>query len=380
MAEREMFREPVTAIVLVLMTTSLLTCTVSSQPYKAIFKSEADSLAFNQLDTTVNVIPETIELGPEDSVGENFTIAVTVENVTDLAGLDIRISWNTSYLAHCSHMVTVSVEDYPNPVPPSSHPGILHDPTFGSITVNSTAGTLKAVYATFGPSFSGNGTVFVLTFNVINQPSFSEDDVTLSIQLTKTDLANTEGEAIPHVDFDATVTIHARENLHDIAITGITTSKTVIGQTYSMSINVTVENQGDYTEAFNVTLAANTAVIETVTNITLASVTNTTITFSWNTTGWMKGNYTIGAYATIVPYEKETADNDFIYGIVTVTIPGDVNCDFTVDIYDIVLLCYAYGSERGELRYDPNCDSEGDGDVDIYDVVIACGHYGETYP
>jgi len=89
MAEREMFREPVTAIVLVLMTTSLLTCTVSSQPYKAIFKSEADSLAFNQLDTTVNVIPETIELGPEDSVGENFTIAVTVENVTDLAGLDI---------------------------------------------------------------------------------------------------------------------------------------------------------------------------------------------------------------------------------------------------------------------------------------------------
>jgi len=40
---------------------------------------------------------------------------------------------------------------------------------------------------------------------------------------------------------------------HDIAVTNVTPSKTVVGQNYSLSIHVTVENQGDTTEAFNVT-------------------------------------------------------------------------------------------------------------------------------
>ena len=41
--------------------------------------------------------------------------------------------------------------------------------------------------------------------------------------------------------------------VHDIAIINVTPSKTVVGQNYSMSINVTVENQGTFTENFNVT-------------------------------------------------------------------------------------------------------------------------------
>jgi len=64
-----------------------------------------------------------------------------------------------------------------------------------------------------------------------------------------------------------------------------------------MHINVTVENQGDLTETFNMTLYANTTAINQ-TEITLTSGTSTTITLTWNTTAFAKGNYTISAYAT----------------------------------------------------------------------------------
>ena len=46
----------------------------------------------------------------------------------------------------------------------------------------------------------------------------------------------------------------------DIAITDVALSKTIVGQGYSMSINVTAENQGDDVETFNVTTYYNATV------------------------------------------------------------------------------------------------------------------------
>jgi hypothetical protein len=44
---------------------------------------------------------------------------------------------------------------------------------------------------------------------------------------------------------------------HDVTVTSVSPSKTVVGQSYITSINVTAANQGDYTETFNITLYAN---------------------------------------------------------------------------------------------------------------------------
>jgi parallel beta-helix repeat protein len=60
--------------------------------------------------------------------------------------------------------------------------------------------------------------------------------------------------------------------------------------------------------------------------------------------------------------------------IIMVRMPGDVNCDGTVDIYDVVLVCGAYGST------DSYTDLNEDGMINIYDVVITCSCYGKTYP
>jgi hypothetical protein len=160
---------------------------------------------------------------------------------------------------------------------------------------------------------------------------------------------------------------------HDVAITNITPSKTVVGQGYSLSINVTIENQGDYTETFNVTIYADTTSITTQT-ITLTSGNSTTITFIWNTSGFAYGNYTISAYAWPVPDETHTEDNTLIDGWVIVTIPGDVNGNHLADISDLVITVGTIPSAPGWSNWNPNTDINGDGVCDVSDLVICVGN------
>jgi len=176
-------------------------------------------------------------------------------------------------------------------------------------------------------------------------------------------------------------TIFVSLGVHDVAVTNVTPSKTVVGQGYSMSINVSVENQGDYPENFNVTLYGNTTIIDTLTNITLTSGNSTTITLTWNTTGIAKGNYNITAKAALIPGETDTVDNTaFADKSVCVSIVGDVDCDGDVDLYDAVKLLVCYGAKEGSPRYDPNCDIDGDGDIDLYDAVRLLINYGKKDP
>ena len=61
--------------------------------------------------------------------------------------------------------------------------------------------------------------------------------------------------------------------------------------------------------------------------------------------------------------------------------PGDVNHDLKIDIYDVVLICVAYGTIPSDPEWNPHADiAEPYGVIDIYDVVRCTSHYGETYP
>jgi parallel beta-helix repeat protein len=166
---------------------------------------------------------------------------------------------------------------------------------------------------------------------------------------------------------------------HDIAVTNVTPLKTIVGQGYTMNINVTVANQGDYTETFNITLHANPTVIETK-QIALANGASTTITFTWNTNGFVKGNYTIWAYAWPVPGETDTDDNTFVDGWVVVAMPGDINADGIVDIFDCVRIALAFSATPHDPNWDPNADITNDNLIDIFDLVIIALHFAETDP
>jgi hypothetical protein len=151
----------------------------------------------------------------------------------------------------------------------------------------------------------------------------------------------------------------------------------VIGQGYSAKINVTVTNQGTYTETFKVTVFANATSI-TSQNVTLSIGNSATTTFVWNTTGVPYGSYIIKVQVALAPSETNTANNTFVYGIVKVTIPGDVNGDGNVDWRDLGLLGLAYGSKPGDLYWNPNADINGDGTVDWQDLGILGLNYGKS--
>ena len=169
--------------------------------------------------------------------------------------------------------------------------------------------------------------------------------------------------------------------VHDISIADVSPSKTVVGEKLTLNLSVSVENQGDFVEIFNITAYANTTIIGTFENFALASGEAKTLSFIWNTTGAVKGNYTITAKATTVLGETDIDDNTLVADeFVCVSIPGDVDCDFDVDLYDAVKLLVVYGVEKGNSKYDPNCDIDMDGDIDLYDAVTLLTHYGEKYP
>ena len=163
----------------------------------------------------------------------------------------------------------------------------------------------------------------------------------------------------------------------NIAIKNVLPCKTIVGEGYSLSITVTVENQGHTNETFDVTASHNMTNIVPKQTIALPSRRFTTITFTWNTTGVAKGNYTISAYANPVLGETDTTDNTYVDGWVRVVIPGDVNGDGCVDIFDAVIIGLSFGSCPDDSNWDPRADIIEDDLIDIFDMVVVALHFGE---
>ena len=165
---------------------------------------------------------------------------------------------------------------------------------------------------------------------------------------------------------------------NDVATNAVVTSKTVVGQGYSVSINVTAQNKGEVTETFYVS-ALHGGVIDEL-PITLSPDSADMISIRWNTANTEMGNYTIGGYSEAVPGETSTSDNLLTGGWVVVTIPGDVKGDFIVDIFDAIMLAGTFNSVPLSPNWNPNTDINDDSSVDIYDAIILAGHFNQQYP
>jgi uncharacterized repeat protein (TIGR01451 family) len=178
---------------------------------------------------------------------------------------------------------------------------------------------------------------------------------------------------------------------HNIAALFVTPSKTLMKKGDSLALNVTVENRGLSSETFNVTVFANTTIIQTKT-VTLAEGNYTVVFFSWNTSSCNYGNYLIRAAADAVQGETQISDNEVAGGIVQIEIPGNVNYDQKVDLKDVYAVAKAYGSERNETGgqychiptrsccpHMPSCDVSNDGKIDLKDYFTTCKNYGKSW-
>ena len=208
---------------------------------------------------------------------------------------------------------------------------------------------------TFTPTSTGSYTVYVIVFDSVGaQATSNSADVTV--------------------------------NIRDVALTSFSSSKTFVSQGYGLNLSVAASNLGNYAETFNLTIFANATNIA-FQNVTLPSGNSTDDNFTWNTTGFAYGNYTITATAEFDPSENATTNNCTCSAIVT--IPGDLNGDFKVNMQDIALVARAFGSDGPNYLYpgsppssnwNPNADINNDGTVNMKDVALVARNFGQQYP
>jgi len=94
------------------------------------------------------------------------------------------------------------------------------------------------------------------------------------------------------------------------------------------------------------------------------------------------GNTTVNVeygFHYLVISASDSFGNTGSSGIVnfTVTIPGDINTDGTVDIFDIVIIAGQFGKPPPPIE-DLRADVNGDEIVDIFDLTVVALHFGET--
>ena len=339
-----MFRKIVSAIMLSLLVISILTLAFNIQLVKA------------QPLTSLAVDPPVATLFWES----NFSVNVNVTNIVNFTSWQLNLYYLNSVLS-CTSAVEGPFLNGNGACSTYFSAGINNN-------YNSTYGCLLA-YDTIEGLDSVNGSGVILTVNF----------TAVGLGTSPLTLADTVLSALPpisHQDYSGEIIVTFDDRV--VAVNAVS-GKTVIGQGYSGNITVTVANLGGYTETFNVAVYGNATVVASQ-NVTLSIGDSTNITFTWNTAGFAYGAYIVSAYAWPSANETNTVNNSFTCGAVTVSIPGDVDGIFKVNMGNIVDILRAFGSTIGMRNYVANCDIANDGRIDMGDVVIALRDFGQYYP
>jgi hypothetical protein len=316
--------------------------------------------------TTVQVDPPVLNVNS----GDVFNVNITITQVTNLTGWEFKLFYLRALL-NCSAMVEG----------PFLKSGGSTTRVFNvTNNYNSTHGRVLAGCALLGMdvSVNGTGTIATLTFKAL-----AGGDSPLDLVDTKLSDEKIPPLPIAHTAIDGVVHIAGAPPLHDIAAITVTTSKDgckpmmTVPDNMFVNVNITVANIGNSPESFNVILYANTTAVDTTLVSNLAVGAQSTVAFKWNATGWTHGNYTISGYAVPVSGETSTTDNTLVSGIIRVVIPGNINGDVTVDIFDAILLANAFNSSPGNPKWSPNADLMTNDAIDIFDAIVLANHFGQ---
>ncbi len=197
-----------------------------------------------------------------------------------------------------------------------------------------------------------------------------------------------------HGDYTVKLTVEDSEDLndttskivevrrHDIAVIDVSPARDWIYETWTIDINVTLTNQGNFTENPVVNVYFNSTggpqLIGTQT-VGLDPGETKILTFVWDTTGVEHcHNYTITANATI-PIESDNSDNVLQSPtLVRVRLLGDISGDDYVGIDDINTMTQYFGAMEGQPRWNPDADfsTPSDGYVGIDDIFFIAQRFG----
>jgi parallel beta-helix repeat protein len=164
----------------------------------------------------------------------------------------------------------------------------------------------------------------------------------------------------------------------DVAALRISSTKMVVGQGFSSEVTLVLQNQGNKIEELNATFYANDTYFGNQTFM-LKGDNYTTYSMDWYLGSLVKGNYSLSVRIKPLDGETDLEDNSKSSNWVFISVPGDLDCDKTVNIYDAILLAGCFNVSPAWSRWNPNADINNDGIVDIYDVLILAANYGKSW-
>ena len=219
----------------------------------------------------------------------------------------------------------------------------------GMEIINNVNGSVTFFYAltTYGASVSGSGKLATIYFDT-DVPANGNFNLNMSDVI----LATGTGDSIPVDVVNGSVT------LLPFTITLISPENRIYACT-SVRLNLAVEPEGTVLDLLTYSLDGGTTVTTTV---------NTTI-----------NNLRVGEH-TLVVYARDRDGNRAVSNTVFFTVhPGDINGDAVVDILDLQLSAWAFGSQPGDTNWNEAADLNGDKMITILDYQIVVGNLGKTY-
>jgi hypothetical protein len=274
-------------------------------------------------DSIISVVPQSIDWNGK-SIGESFFVEITISSsdIPIWSG-EIGIGYNPIVL-ECTGF--------------SKGPAIDSTWLWVPGTINNDAGyvTSSGWSCVSGqePGWTGTGSFIVYTFRVKNYGN-STLDLTIGTvspdKYYKTELSKNVNSAIIEIE-PITVADGFFANgetsqpppspKHDIAIRYIKCLQSVAYVGDIVKIEVGVENKGDFTEDFNVTLYADKDIrkifdeyiIGIIHVAELAPENTKAVLFEWNTANVSIGSYWFSARLSLLPGEPSTEDNILIRG------------------------------------------------------------------
>jgi len=221
----------------------------------------------------ISVTPELVELGPADSVGQNFTVAVVVQNVTQtnvpagLSGVEVHLAWDATLLQPLSYVDKLGVS---GGVLAGSllriSPGFFDDAGNSITTPPYTGATnYKVAAASFTSPWWGNGTVAEITFQAIHQPS-TPPPASCTLELGYAELVDRGGNGIGFQRQNGQYIIQPTTPYFCIEPQNVTMGpKNAINKTFPVAIrihNMTVDKAPNGLEGVEVIVRWNTSLLQ----------------------------------------------------------------------------------------------------------------------
>jgi hypothetical protein len=271
-------------------------------------------------------------------VGADVTIAINLENITNMYGLEIKLSFNPALLE--------VQDDKPGTVGMQIQPGEFPNPESYFVAQNAAdnaAGTIAYAASLLSPSpaASGSGVVARIRFKALAAG-------TSTVSITQLAIVASDNCCLIPTTTDGSV-----------AVVGAQTGGAVTGR-------VLLQGRSNHSGA-TVTIGGRQGTTGTDGSFTISNVP--------------AGTYTVSA--VIANYLRADKSSVVVTNGSTVNLPevtllaGDIDNNCTVNIFDLVPLGAAYGSTPpSDARVDFNQDNV----INIFDLVLLAGNYNKTCP